>query len=397
MSGSGGSAPVGLAVFGSTGSIGEQTLAVVRAHPERLRVVALAAGRNAERLAAQAREFRPSAVALADESAAAGLRESLAGICEVGIGWEAVEALAEHPGAEAHVVAITGIAGLRPMLRGLACGRHVAFATKEPLVAAGDLVLAAAASGGGRLAPIDSEISALWQCLGGRRAGAGVKRLLLTGSGGPFRTWPAERIARASAEEALDHPTWRMGAKITVDSASLMNKGLELIEAMRFFGLDDDKVQVVIHPQSVIHSMVEFADCSTLAQLGRPDMRLPIQYALLGPERPANAFDHLDWTSLRELTFEEPDEGRFPCLRLAREAARAGGSATTVLNAANEIANPAFLAGRIPFGAIAEAVAHALESVPRRAVTTLAEVEAADGEARAVAEEWIARCEGGTR
>lgn len=381
--------PMGLAVFGSTGSIGEQTLDVVRTHPDRLRVVALAAGRSVERVVAQAREFRPEVVALADPAAAECAQRELAGLCEVRAGWEAIEELGALASAEAHVVAITGIAGLRPMLRAVDGGRLVAFATKEPLVAAGELILEHARRSGARLAPIDSEISALWQCLGGERVGRDVKQLLLTGSGGPFRSWPEERIAGASVEDALAHPTWKMGAKITVDSASLMNKGLEVIEAMRFFGLAGDRVRVVIHPQSVIHSMVEFVDGSVLAQLGRPDMRLPIQYALLQPDRPANAFDHLDWTTLRELTFEEPDPLRFPCLRLAFEAAHAGGSAPTVLNAANEIANAAFLAGRIPFGGIAATVAHAMGRMPARPIGSLAEVEEVDDSARALAEAYV--------
>jgi 1-deoxy-D-xylulose-5-phosphate reductoisomerase len=388
-------APLGLAVLGSTGSIGEQTLDVVRTHPDRLRVVALAAGRNVERIVAQAREFGPEVVALADAAAAETAARELAGQCEVRAGWEAIEELGSLASAEAHVIAITGIAGLRPMLRAIDGGRLVAFATKEPLVAAGELILEHARRSGARLAPIDSEISALWQCLGGERAGGNVTQLLLTGSGGPFRSWPEERIAAASVEDALAHPTWKMGAKITVDSASLMNKGLEVIEAMRFFGLAEDRVRVVIHPQSVIHSMVEFVDGSVLAQLGRPDMRLPIQYALLQPDRPANAFDHLDWTTLRELTFEEPDPLRFPCLRLAFEAAHAGGSAPTVLNAANEVANAAFLAGRIPFGGIAAAVEHAMGLMPARPIESLSSVEDVDRLARGLAEAYIA--EVGTR
>ncbi len=366
-----------------------QTLDVVRAHPDRLRVVALAAGTNAPLVIEQAREFGPEVVAVADEAAGSRVAEALGAACEVRVGSEAVESLGDLDGADTHVVAITGFAGLRPMLRALRRGRRVCFATKEPLVAAGDLVLAEAEAGGATLAPIDSEISALWQCLGGADV-KDLRRLLLTGSGGPFREWPSERIENASVEDALAHPTWSMGAKITVDSATLMNKGLEVIEAWRLFGVSLEKIQVVIHPQSVVHSMVEFEDGSVLAQLGRPDMRLPIQYAILRPERPRNAFDRIDWLNAGPLTFEAPDASRFPCLRLAYEAARAGGTAPTVLNAANEAANAAFLTGRIPFGGIARVVESALGAHSVTVPTSLSEVEAADAEGRERARRLIA-------
>jgi 1-deoxy-D-xylulose-5-phosphate reductoisomerase len=383
-----------LAIFGSTGSIGTQTLDVARTHPDQLQVVCLAAGSNADLAIEQAKEFKPQAVAMASEEAAEKVADALGSSCVVSGGTAAVEDLGGHPEAEVQVHAITGIAGLRPMLAALRCGRHVAFATKEPLVAAGELVLSTCCQGGGRLAPIDSEISALWQCVGGPRGGAaGVERILLTASGGPFRTWPKERIESATVQEALNHPTWDMGAKITVDSASLMNKGLEVVEAMRFFQVPLDRISVIVHPQSIVHSMVEFADGSTLAQLGRPDMRLPIQYAIVAPERPRNAFEHMDWSRALSMEFEPVDMGKFPCLRLAYEAARAGGTATTVLNAANEVANAAFLKGEIPFGAIARTVEHALESHEPGPADTLRAAEAADAEARDRAEGFIA--EGG--
>lgn len=378
-----------LAIFGSTGSIGEQTLDVVRAHPHSISVVALAAARNAERLIAQAVEFRPAAVAVSDTEAGEQVREALAGRCRVEIGPEAVEALGSCPEADAHVIAITGIAGLRPMLRAIEAGRHVAFATKEPLVAAGDLVMDLACRSGAVLAPIDSEISAIWQCARSARAEA-IRRILLTASGGPFRTWPADRIYHATVSDALAHPTWTMGAKITVDSASLMNKGLEVIECMRFFGVPLERLEVLVHPQSIVHSMVEFVDGSVLAQLGCPDMRLPIQYALLGPERLPNPFARLDWSSPVSLEFERPDLARFPCLRLAYEAAALGGTATTVLNAANEVANAEFVAGHIPFGRIALAVESALAQHSAQPAGDLATVEEADAWARSRALEYIA-------
>lgn len=379
-----------LGVFGCSGSIGTQTLEVVRAHPDELTVACLAAGHNAERVVQQAREFRPWAIAMADPEAAARVRAAVGDECTVTSGFDAVEALAEHPGVEVQVHAVTGIAGLRPMLAALRQGRHVAFATKEPLVAAGELVLDTARAAGARLAPIDSEISALWQCMGGPEGPtAPVRRILLTASGGPFRLWDQARIESATVAEALNHPTWSMGAKITVDSASLMNKGLEVIEAMRFFGVPLDRISVIVHPQSIVHSMVEFEDGSTLAQLGRPDMRVPIQYALLAPRRPGNPFEHMSWSETLTMEFEPVDRERFPCLALAYRAAACGGTATTVLNAANEVANAAFLGGQIPFGAIARTV----EDVVRRhevgPANTLDAVEAADSWARDAAWQYI--------
>jgi len=382
-----------LAVFGSTGSIGGQALEVARAHPDRMRVTALAAGKRADLLIPQVVELRPEAVAVADPLAGAEVRSMVGHLARVEIGPDAVAALAADACCDTQVHAITGIAGLRPMLAGLAAGAHVAFATKEPLVAAGELVLRECARHGGRLAPIDSEISALWQCIGPERSWtespSHVRRILLTASGGPFRTWPAERIRSATLAQALDHPTWRMGAKITIDSASLMNKGLEVVEASRFFGVPAERIEVIVHPQSVVHSMVEFDDGSTLAQLGRPDMRLPIQYALLAPDRPEGQWDRLDWREIGRLDFEPVDLTRSPCLRLAYESLRAGGTATTVLNAANEVANAAFQAERIAFGAIAASVEYALERHLVRAADTLDEVEDADGEGRRLAAEFM--------
>jgi 1-deoxy-D-xylulose-5-phosphate reductoisomerase len=383
-------APLRVAVFGSTGSIGQQTLEVARRHPDRLRVTALAAGRRAQHLVEQVLAFEPEVVAISGPEAAQTVREQLRGRCRVVSGPDAAEELAGDAVADTHVHAITGIAGLRPMLRALRCGKSVAFATKEPLVAAGDLVMAAARDSGSRLAPIDSEISALWQCLAGAPPER-VKRLLLTASGGPFRTWPARRIADATVAEALAHPTWEMGAKITVDSASMMNKGLELIEASRFFGIATERIDVILHPQSVVHSMVEFEDGAILAQLGSPDMRLPIQYALLGPDRPPNEFERVNWAAIAALTFEQVDVARFPCVRLAYEAARVGGTATTALNAANEVANHVFREGRLPFGAIAATVEHVLHDHCAVPADSLETVESADRQARAAAEEFIQR------
>ena len=375
--------PRTLAVFGCSGSIGTQALEVACAHPDQLRVACLAAGGNADLVIEQAREFRPHAIAMADPAAAERVREAVGGFCEVGAGREAVEALAEHPEAEVQVHAITGIAGLRPMLAALRRGRHVAFATKEPLVAAGELVLQTAREGGGRLAPIDSEISALWQCMGGPSgSGRGVRRILLTASGGPFRTWERERIEAATVAEALNHPTWSMGAKITVDSASLMNKGLEVIEAMRFFEAPLDRIAVIVHPQSIVHSMVEFDDGSALAQMGRPDMRLPIQYALTWPDRLPCPSQSLNLLAHRRLHFDPPEEDRFPALRLGHETARRGGTAGAVLNAANEAAVWLFRAGEIRFTEIAALTEHAVSRHEYKENPTLEDLLAADRWAR---------------
>jgi len=348
-----------LSLLGSTGSIGTQTLDVVRAHPDRLSVAALTAGRNAGLLVAQAREFSPEVVVIRDVGAAGHVRAALPSSVEVRCGAEAVQRAAERDGVGTVVVAITGVAALAPTLSAIRAGKRVAFAAKEPLVAAGELLVAEACERGVPLLPIDSEISALFQCLRGERTEE-VARLLLTASGGPFRRSTRAEIEQATVEQALAHPTWSMGAKITIDSASMMNKGLEVIEAQRLFGVPLDRISILVHPQSVIHSMVEFADGSVKAQLACPDMRLPIQYAVLYPERLGNPFDRLDFLPSGRLDFEEADPERFPCIALAYEAARQGGTMTTVLNAANEVAVGAFLGGQIGFGGIPRLIERAM-------------------------------------
>jgi 1-deoxy-D-xylulose-5-phosphate reductoisomerase len=316
-------------------------------------VVALAAGRNVARLAEQVDRFRPERVSVAGEAEAAELRERVGAAIPIGVGEAGLEAVAVHP-ADLVVAGLVGAVGLRPTLAAIAAGRDVALANKEVLVMAGALVMREVAQRGVRLLPVDSEHSAVFQVLAGQRA-EDVARIVLTASGGPFRTWPEERLARATVEEALCHPNWDMGPKITVDSATLMNKGLEVIEARWLFGLPPERVDVVVHPESIVHSLVELVDGSVLAQLGVPDMRVPIALALSFPERLPLAAPRLDLAALGALRFETPDLKRFPALELAYAALRGGEAAPAVLNAANEVAVAAFLEGAIPFQGIARA------------------------------------------
>ena len=375
-------------VLGSTGSIGRQTLEVAEALPDRLQVVGLAAGRNARALAEQARRWGVTAVALADPAGApileaAGLRPYL--------GEDGLVRLVEEVDADLVVVATTGRAGFRPTLRALELGREVALANKEVLVMAGALVTEAARRAGVPLRPIDSEHSALWQCLQGEPA-EGIRRVILTASGGPFRTWSRKRLSRVRPEDALNHPTWRMGAKITVDSATLLNKGLEVIETHWLFGLPYERIQVVIHPQSIVHSLVEFRDGSQKAQLGHPDMRLPIQYALSWPERWPAPYARPFWPpEVGSLTFEEVDRERFPCLDLAYRAGAAGRTYPTVLSAADEVAVAAFLAGELPFLGIPALLADLLDRHVPEDELSLEAIEAADLWARREAKAWIRR------
>jgi len=382
----------GVCVLGSTGSIGRQTLAVVERFPERFRVTALAAGRRVEALAAQVERFRPELVAVAEPAAAEALRARLPkGGFELVTGADGLDAAARHP-AEVVVSALVGAAGLRPTLAALGEGRRVALANKEALVVAGALVVREAACAGAELFPVDSEHSAIFQVLAGQRR-EDVARIVLTASGGPFRTWPAERIARATVEEALRHPNWSMGPKITVDSATLMNKGLELIEARWLFDADPARLAVAVHPESIVHSWVELVDGSVLAQLGLPDMRGPIALALAWPERLPLGLPRLDLPALGALHFEEPDPARFPCLALARAALEAGEAAPAALNAANEVAVAAFLAQEAPFPAIAAVVADVLDAFaarPAPAVSKLGDVLAVDAWARDAARARLA-------
>ena len=381
----------GLSVLGCTGSVGTNVLRIVESFPDRLSVVGLSAGTNVERLAEQVARHRPRVVSVAtlDARDALGRLVDLRGL-HVVIGREGSVEVATHDDAQMVVASAVGAVGLVPTYAALDAGKDVALANKETLVMAGELMVARARARGARLLPIDSEHCALHQCLEGRRA-EDVRRLVLTASGGPFRTRARETFAQVTREEALHHPTWNMGPKITIDSATLMNKGLEVIEARWLFGVPAHRVSVLIHPQSVVHSMVEFVDGTVLAQLGVTDMRLPIQYALSYPECWTAAIPGLDLTKALTLEFDVPDVGRFPCLALAYRALEAGGSMPAVLNAANEEAVSAFLAGRIPFTAIPESIAEVMEGHPAAPLRALEDVLEADAWARRRSEETLVR------
>ena len=343
-----------LSILGSTGSIGTQALELVRLHPDRFQVKALTAHRNAELLFRQVREFRPEMAGLTVPIPRNAIPDDL-GFCRFVMGREALHAAAAEVEADQVLVSVVGIAGLQSVMDALSAGRQVLLANKEALVTGGHLVMEAARRAGKPLLPVDSEHSAIFQCL----QGAGNNRpteILLTASGGPFRTWDAARIARATRREALNHPNWSMGAKITVDSASMFNKALEIMEARWLFDMPPEKIRVVVHPQSIVHSAVTFEDGAVIAQLGVPDMRLPIQYAMTYPERIPTGAPALDLFALGQLTFEPGDPVRFPALRLAGECLRAGGAACTVLNGANEEAVAAFLREEIAFGDITRLV-----------------------------------------
>ena len=388
-----------IAVLGSTGSVGEQTLDVVAAHPERYEVVALAAGRRVEKLAEQVRRFRPSVVSVAEPAGLATLRELLGPAAPPTLlaGAAGLEAVATAD-CELVVAGLVGAVGLAPTLAAVRAGRHVALANKEVLVMAGALVRREVAAAGVTLLPVDSEHSAIFQALTGEDP-AHVRKIILTASGGPFRTWSAERIARASVEEALAHPNWDMGPKISVDSATLMNKGLEVIEARWLFDVSPERVEVVVHPQSIVHSLVEFRDTSVMAQLGLPDMRVPIAVALAHPERLPLELPSLDLAAVGRLDFETPDTKRFPCLSLAFEALAADEAAPAVLNAANEVAVESFLAGGLPYPEIAATNAAVLEAWTARAgggaLRDLADVLEADAWARARVRERLGAATGG--
>lgn len=377
-----------LSILGSTGSIGTSTLDVVEALPDRLSVVALAAGRNRERLRAQCEKFRPACVSLAEAEDAAWLRAALSYAPEIHVGSEGLMACALHPDADTVVAAVVGAAGLASTEAALRAGRRVCVANKESLVVGGELMHQAARAGGGQLLPVDSEHAALHQLLDGRGPEA-VREVRITASGGPFRDWPLERIQAATVEEALNHPTWKMGPKITIDSATLMNKGLEVIEASVLFGLSPGQIQVTIHPQSQVHAMVGFHDGTYQLQVCANDMKLPIQYALLYPERLAGPVPAYDWNQTRAWSFGPPDLERFPCLALAYAALRTGGTAPAILNAANEEAVATFLAGRIPFWDIQACVSRTLDALAAEPVESLPQVMACDHRARTLAREWL--------
>jgi 1-deoxy-D-xylulose-5-phosphate reductoisomerase len=384
-----------IAILGSTGSIGRQTLEVVESLTDRFRVVALAAGRNVDRLAEQVAVHQPDLVSVSDSGAAAELGERLRAsghdpVPEIVWGAEGLLRVATHPRAATVVSAAVGVVGLEATYAAVQAGKRIALSNKEVLVAGGELVMAAARAAGVELLPVDSEHNAIHQCL---KAGHGeeVRRLILTASGGPFRKTPLAEVAAATPERALAHPNWRMGQRITIDSATLMNKGFELIEAHWLFGMGASQIDVVIHPQSTVHSMVEYVDGSILAQLGPTDMRMPIQYALTYPQRVASNVTSLDWSAVRRLDFAKVSTRRFPCLRLAREALRQGGAQPCALNAADEVAVAAFLERRLPFTGISQVIEDVLERMPRVALRTMNDVMAANQEARRLAQEELSR------
>jgi 1-deoxy-D-xylulose-5-phosphate reductoisomerase len=370
-----------LTVLGATGSVGTSTLDIVERHPERFAVEALTAATNAQGLASAARRVGAKVAVIADETRYAELKRELEGSgCEAAAGDGALVAAATDA-ADIVMAAIVGCAGMMPVMAAVEAGRTVALANKEAMVAAGSLMTRAAERSGAIILPVDSEHNAIFQCLGGRSCD-GVSKLVLTASGGPFRTWTTERMAAATPAQAVAHPNWSMGAKISVDSATMMNKGLELIEAHHLFGLPSERIDILVHPQSVIHSMVEFVDGSVIAQLGSPDMRIPIAHALAYPDRVETGAATLDLVRVANLSFEPPDEVRFPALRLARAALEAGGSAPVVLNAANEMAVEAFLGGRLAFAAIATEVERALARHGAAEPQTIADVIDIDKEVR---------------
>lgn len=378
-----------LAVLGSTGSIGTQTLGVVRLFRERLRVTALTAHRNVDLLEEQAREFAPEVVVIGTEEGARVLEKRLAGTgIEVLCGAEAICHVATRPDVDTVVAALVGAAGLASTLAAVEAGKDVALANKESLVVGGALVTEAARKSGAKLLPVDSEHSAIFQSLVGEPVER-VEKITLTASGGPFRDRPLGTFAAITPEEALKHPNWDMGAKVTIDSATMMNKGLEVIEAHWLFGLAAEKIDVVIHPQSVVHSLVTFVDGSVKAQLGVPSMVVPIQYALTYPDRWPAPHARLDWQAAGRLDFYAPDAARYPALGLAFEALRAGGTAPAVLNAANEVAVAHFLAGRIRFTRMAPLVEATLAALSAAPVDSVERLNEADAEARRVAEEHV--------
>ena len=373
-----------ISILGATGSIGASTLDLIRRERDKWRVAALTANCQARELAALAREFSAEIAVVADESCLAELRDALSGTTiATAAGPAALIAAASRP-ADIVLAAIVGTAGLAPTMAAIEQGRTVALANKEALVSAGEVMTAAVARFGATLLPVDSEHNAIFQCLAGNALDH-VRSITLTASGGPFRDWTHAQLAAATPAQAVKHPNWDMGAKISVDSATMFNKGLELIEAHHLFPVGHDKLRIVVHPQSVVHSMVEYRDGSTLAQLGPSDMRVPIANVLAWPARMDTPCAPLDLAALGELTFRAPDEERFPATRLAREAVQAGGGAPAILNAANEIAVAAFLAGHIPFTRIAAYVAQVLAQTALPAPATLAEVIAVDAQARAAA------------
>ena len=378
-----------LCILGSTGSIGTQTLDVVRAYPERYSVYALCAHRSIDKLVEQALEFKPEVVCIADESLYESLRDRLSSLnCKIWAGADAIAQVVTMPSIDIVVAAMVGYAGLRPTIEAIKAGKTIALANKETLVVAGEIICDLAQQHHTPILPVDSEHSAIFQSLVGENQSE-IEKILLTASGGPFRTFTLEQMKTVTAADALKHPNWEMGAKITIDSASMMNKGFEVIEAKWLFGVPVEKIQVLVHPQSIVHSAVQFTDGAIKAQLGAPDMRLPIQYALSFPERLASDFPRADLFSLSSLTFEEPDLARFPNLGLAYEAMRRGGNIPCVLNAANEVVNLAFREGRCGFLQMSDIIAETMVKAHFIAKPVYEDYVASDADARRIAEQMV--------
>lgn len=371
-----------IAILGSTGSIGTQTLDVVREHADEYEAYALTAGHNAELLIAQAREFHPEVVVIADESRYETVREALADLpIKVWAGAEAIGDAASLPDVDVVVTAMVGFAGLRPTVAAIEAGKTIALANKETLVVAGELITELAVKHRAPILPVDSEHSAIFQSLVGEDGNA-IDKILLTASGGPFRTTPIEELVNVTAARALKHPNWEMGAKITIDSATMMNKGFEMIEAKWLFGVEPERIEVLVHPESIVHSAVQLADGGVKAQLGVPDMRLPIQYALSFPRRLSLSGERLDLAALGRLTFERPDFDKFDCLRIAYEAIAAGDNLPCVVNAANEVANAAFRRGAVGFLDIPRLIRRAMADATRCQRASLSDYLASDAEVR---------------
>ena len=380
-----------IVILGSTGSIGTQTLDVVRAHPDRYGVYALCANKSIDKLVAQAQEFRPAVVGIGDESLYEELSRRIEAIStdiKVWAGADAIAQVVTLPSVDVVVAAMVGYAGLKPTIEAVKASKTIALANKETLVVAGEIICELAVQHHAPILPVDSEHSAIFQSLVGEE-GNEIEKILLTASGGPFRTYSLEQMRTVTAADALKHPNWDMGAKITIDSASMMNKGFEVIEAKWLFGVPVEKIQVLVHPQSIVHSAVQFADGAIKAQLGAPDMRLPIQYALSFPERLASSFPRADLLALKDLTFEAPDMNRFPNLGLAYEATRRGGNMPCVLNAANEVANLAFREGRCAFLQMSDIIASTMAKTAFIARPTYEDYVATDAEARRIAAEFL--------
>lgn len=383
--------PKQLAILGSTGSIGTQTLDVVRGNPDRFAVYAICAHRNVDLLVEQAREFKPEVVCIADETQYDALKVKLSALHFQGKIWAGTDAIADmvtFPSIDIVVASMVGYAGLRPTIAAIEAGKTIALANKETLVVAGEFICEQAQKHHAPILPVDSEHSAIFQSLVGEHTNE-IEKILLTASGGPFRTFSLDQMAHVTAADALKHPNWDMGAKITIDSASMMNKGFEVIEAKWLFGVSAEKIEVLIHPQSIVHSAVQFTDGAVKAQLGAPDMHLPIQYALAYPERILSDFPRVDLFAIKDLTFEKPDLERFPNLRLAYEATAKGGNMPCVLNAANEIVNLAFREGRCGFLQMSEIIAKTMSKATFIAKPTYDDYVETDAQSRRIAEELL--------